>query len=142
MFPHKFWRPFLNCVPQLFFRPQYVWFPVFQYICWVLWSQTLPNSSGQLAEHIVYIIPPEKICIVTKSYCNDLCNWLWHQHYVNRASDTQSWCVRIVFLIIIYGFSILCKKLSNICIVMTNTLCTHLSVILVFISLVASQLGA
>ena len=28
VFPHKFWRPFLDCTPQLFFRPQYVWFPV------------------------------------------------------------------------------------------------------------------
>ena len=26
LFPHKFWRPFLDCMPQLFFRPQYVWF--------------------------------------------------------------------------------------------------------------------
>ena len=28
VFPHKFWRPFLDCMPQLFFRPQYVWFLV------------------------------------------------------------------------------------------------------------------
>ena len=28
VFPHKFWRPFLDCMPQLIFRPQYVWFPV------------------------------------------------------------------------------------------------------------------
>ena len=28
VFPHKFWRPFLDGMPQLFFRPQYVWFPV------------------------------------------------------------------------------------------------------------------
>ena len=28
VFPHEFWRPFLDCMPQLFFRPQYVWFPV------------------------------------------------------------------------------------------------------------------
>ena len=28
VFPHKFWRPFLDCMPQLFFRPQYVWFPI------------------------------------------------------------------------------------------------------------------
>ena len=28
VFPHKFWRRFLDCMPQLFFRPQYVWFPV------------------------------------------------------------------------------------------------------------------
>ena len=28
VFPHKFWRPFLDCMPQLFFRPPYVWIPV------------------------------------------------------------------------------------------------------------------
>ena len=28
VFAHKFWRPFLDCMPQLFFRPQYVWFPI------------------------------------------------------------------------------------------------------------------
>ena len=28
VFPHKFWRPFLDCTSQLFFRPQYVWFLV------------------------------------------------------------------------------------------------------------------
>ena len=27
-FPHKFWRPFLDCMPQVIFRPQYVWFLV------------------------------------------------------------------------------------------------------------------
>ena len=26
IFPHKFWRPFLDCMPQLFFKPQHVWF--------------------------------------------------------------------------------------------------------------------
>ena len=31
------------------------------------------NSSGQLAELIVYIIPPELICIVTKSYWSGCC---------------------------------------------------------------------
>ena len=55
IFPHKFWRPFMDYVPQLFLDPNMY---TFQYICRVLWSQT-PNSSGQLAELIVYIIPPE-----------------------------------------------------------------------------------
>ena len=26
--PSQIWRPFLDCMPQLFFRPQYVWLPV------------------------------------------------------------------------------------------------------------------
>ena len=39
----------------------------FQHFCMVLWSQTVVVNS-ELAELIVYIIPPEWICIVTKSY--------------------------------------------------------------------------
>ena len=35
------------------FRPQYVWFLVHLYVA------LIPNSSGQLAELIVYIIPLE-----------------------------------------------------------------------------------
>ena len=31
----------------------------FQYICRVIWPPLIPNSSGQLAELIVCIIPPE-----------------------------------------------------------------------------------
>ena len=38
-------------MPQLLFRPQYVWFPSHSYVALIL------NSSGQLAELIVYIIP-------------------------------------------------------------------------------------
>ena len=49
IFPHKFWRPFLDCMPQLFFRPKYVWFPIH-------WKGSMiPDPSGQLAELIVYI---------------------------------------------------------------------------------------
>ena len=40
----------------------YVWFPA------LLYGPVIPNRSGKLAELIVYIIPPEWICIVTKSY--------------------------------------------------------------------------
>ena len=37
----------------IFFSAQYVWFPSHLYI------GVIPNSSGQLAELIVYIIPQE-----------------------------------------------------------------------------------
>ena len=48
----KFFRPFLDSAPQLFFRrTQYVWFLLYLYV------DLVPNSSGQLAELIVYIIP-------------------------------------------------------------------------------------
>ena len=53
IFPYNFLRPFLDNMPQLFFRPQYVWFSEH------LKGHAIPNSSGQLAELIVYIIPPE-----------------------------------------------------------------------------------
>ena len=46
VFPHKFWRPFLDCMPQLFFRPQYVWFPV--HLKGSSDPTLLRNSSGQL----------------------------------------------------------------------------------------------
>ena len=35
------------------FRPQYVWFPLH------LYASLIPNSSSQLAELIIYIIPLE-----------------------------------------------------------------------------------
>ena len=42
VFPHKFWRPFLDSMPQLFFRPQYVWFPVhLKGLLIPLWYETL-----------------------------------------------------------------------------------------------------
>ena len=53
IFPHKFWRPFLDSMPQLFFRPQYVSSLVHLYV------GLIPNSSGQLAELIVDNIPLE-----------------------------------------------------------------------------------
>ena len=41
-FPHKFWRPFLDCMPRLFFRPQYVRFPVhLKGLLIPLWYETL-----------------------------------------------------------------------------------------------------
>ena len=46
---HTFWRPILDRLSQLFFRPKYVWFLVH------LKGPVIPDPSGQLAELIVYI---------------------------------------------------------------------------------------
>ena len=47
----KFENQLLDRMPQLFFRPQYVSFLTY------LQVPLIPNSSGRLAELIVYIIP-------------------------------------------------------------------------------------
>ena len=50
--PHKFLNHFwMACLID--FEPQYVWFLVHLYV------GLIPNSSGQLAELIVYAIPLE-----------------------------------------------------------------------------------
>ena len=42
VFPHKFGKPFLDCMPRLFFRPQHVWFPVhLKGLLIPLWYETL-----------------------------------------------------------------------------------------------------
>ena len=46
--PHKFWRPVLDCMPQLYFIPKYVWFLVHVY------AGLSPNSSGQFTYLVVY----------------------------------------------------------------------------------------
>ena len=51
--PSQILKTILDRMPQLSFRPQYVWFLAY------LWGAVIPNSSGQLAELMVYIIPPE-----------------------------------------------------------------------------------
>ena len=47
--PSHMSRPFLDCMPQLLFRPKYVWFPVH------LKGPVIPDPSGRLAELIVQI---------------------------------------------------------------------------------------
>ena len=72
-------------------------------------------------------------------HCDVISNRLWrHQANVNRARETRG--VKIVVFIVIYGFIMSCKKWNNVCTLVTNCLCTHSSVILVFIFLVAAQL--
>ena len=68
IFPDKFWRPFLDCMPQLFFRPKYVWFPSH------LKGQMIPDPSGQLAELIVLIISTR-----VDLYCHQILLDRWEQ---------------------------------------------------------------
>ena len=51
--PLQILKIILDCMPQLFFRPQYVWFPSHLYV------GLIPKSSGQLEELIVCIIALE-----------------------------------------------------------------------------------
>ena len=50
VFPHKLWRPFSDWMPRLYFRPQYVWFPVHLEGALIpLWCHTLVvNRQNQL----------------------------------------------------------------------------------------------
>ena len=81
VFPHKFWRPFLDCMPQLFFRPQYVWFAVhlkghLTPLCyetlvvnWQNWLFTLFHQSRS-------VLSPNPIVIVGVFLCkNNLCRY-------------------------------------------------------------------
>ena len=73
-------------------------------------------------------------------HCDVISNRLWrHRQNVNRANETSCRCMKIVFSGI-YGFVMSCKKLNDVCTPVTNCLCAHSSVILVFICLVAAQL--
>ena len=75
-------------------------------------------------------------------HCDVIANRLWrHQQNVKRVSETWGWCVKILIFSVIYGFVMSCKKYNNVCTLVTNCLCAHSNVILVFISLVAAQLG-
>ena len=68
--PHKFWRPFLDCMPQLFFRPQYVWFPVHLkghliplcyetlVVNWQNWLFTLFHQSRYVLSPNPIVLPP------------------------------------------------------------------------------------
>ena len=74
-------------------------------------------------------------------YCDVIKYWLWRQQQnVNPASEARGRCVKIFIFIIIFIVVMLCKKWNNVCTLVRNCFCTHSSVILVFVSLIASQL--
>ena len=89
---------------------------------WIKWI------SNEL-DIIIHVIASQLSC-----YCGVISNWLWrHQQNEDRASKTRGQCVKIGVCIVIYGFVMSCKKWNNVCILVTNCLCAHSSVIFVFI---------
>ena len=68
-------------------------------------------------------------------HCDVIANRLWrHQQNVKRARHSTGIMCEDPRFSVIYGFVMSCKKLDNVCTLVTNCLCTHSSVILVFIS--------
>ena len=75
-------------------------------------------------------------------HCDVISTRLWrHQQNVDWASEPRGRCVKIFVFIVVYGFVMSCKKQNHVCTLMTNCVRAHSSVILLFISLVAVQLG-
>ena len=71
-------------------------------------------------------------------HCDVISNRLWrHQQNVKWAKESRGRRVKILVFNVIYGFIMSCKK-NNVCTLVTNRLCAHSSVILVFISIVAA----
>ena len=81
VFPHKFWRPFLDCMPQLFFRPQYVWFPVHLkghliplcyetlVVNWQNWLFTLFHQSRSVLSPNPIVKPGTLLLIILSLIC-------------------------------------------------------------------------
>ena len=69
-------------------------------------------------------------------------NRLWRlQQNVNRTSETRDRPVKTAVFIGICGFVMSCKKWNMVCTLVTNCLCVHSSVILVFIPLVPREIN-
>ena len=110
VFPHKFWRPFLDCMPPLFFRPQYVWFPVhLKGLLIPLWYETLvvnwQNWLFTLFHQSRSVLSPNPIKpllklghgLIITSYCLTLI-WLFIYPLIPMliqlitVSKRNSWC--------------------------------------------------
>ena len=101
---------------------------------WIsLWIKSISNQLD-ITFHL--------IASQLSGHCDVISTRLWrHQENVDWASEPRRRCVKIFIFIIVYGFVMSCKKYDNLCTLVTNCLRAHSSVILVFISLVAAQLG-
>ena len=74
-------------------------------------------------------------------HCDVIANRLWrYQQNVKGARHGTGIMCEDPRFIVIYRFAMSCKKWNNVCTLVTNCFCTHPSIILVFISLVAAQL--
>ena len=99
---------------------------------WILpWIKSISNEL----DITIHVIAPQ-----LSGHSDVISNGLWrHQQNENWACETRGQCVKIVVFIVIYGFVMSCKKWNNVCTLVTNCICAHSSVILVFISRVANK---
>ena len=96
--PRTFWRPFLDCMPRLFFRPKYVWFSIY------LQGPVIPVFSGQFAELIVlvylrssgpyvswcqwtYSVVNSAVVMMIKLKVNNKISWHLHSDCSTRSTD-------------------------------------------------------
>ena len=71
------------------------------------------------------------IALQLSCYCDVISNRLWrHQQNKDQASETRGQCVKIFVFIIIYVVVITCKKYDNVCTLVMNCFCAHLTAIL------------
>ena len=127
VFPHKFWRPFLDCMPRLFFRPQYVWFPVhLKGLLIPLWYETLvvnwQNWLFTLFHQSRSVLSPNPVLSWLSTeydwmheplYMKHVCTW--HGHYTwtgginNIFPLAQMSCSSSVLCGVCYGHKRICS---------------------------------
>ena len=75
-------------------------------------------------------------------HCDVISNLLWHHKAKRKLNECgMGTMCKLRHFYVIYGLVMSWKKWNNLCNLVTNCFCVHLSVILVFTSLVALQLG-
>ena len=87
---------------------------------WILpWIKSISNEL----DITIHVIAPQ-----VSGNCDVIGKRSWRdQQNENRASETRGRCVKLVVFIVIYGFVISCKKQNNVCTLVTNRFCAHLS---------------
>ena len=105
IFPQTFWRPPLDFMLQLFFKPKYVWFPVH------LKGPDIPDPSGQLAELIVYITSTKVdlyshqiLLLVKLIYSSDL-GW-------GNRTTAHSWRVWVITILMCFVSTLVFYQLT------------------------------
>ena len=100
------------------------------------WIKTISNElNTAFRAHASYLL--RRAMLLWRYQQSIVTSSVWRE----RASETRGRCVKIVVFTDICGLVKPCKKENNVCALVANCLCAYEGVILVFISLVASQVG-
>ena len=107
------------------------------FLCDRPWTSPWIKSISDELDIINHVITSQ-----LSHYCDAISNRLWcHQQNEDWGRETSGHCVKIVIFMVIYGFLMSCEKWNNVCTLMTNCYCAHLSVIFVLISLLLRNSG-